>query len=115
MGLAVAAPERPVLVIEGDGSLMQALPELEGAARQGLSLVVLIMNDSGYGAEAHKMSAKGFDGHVARWPSPDFAALASFFGGTGIRIEREADMAASVEKAFEIGRASCRERVCQYV
>lgn len=103
MGLSVAAPQRPVLIIEGDGSLMQALSELESAARQRLSLVILVMNDNGYGAEAHKMAAKGFDGAMARWVSPDFAAMATLLGGKGVRVDDEADLAPAVKEAFADG------------
>lgn len=103
VGLHVASSDRPVLAIEGDGSLMQALPEFESIVRQKISLVVLIMNDGGYGAEAHKMAVKGLDGAMARWPSPDFVALAEVFGGKGVRVGSATDVAAAVAQGFAAG------------
>ena len=43
----------------------------------------MIWNDEGYGAEVHKLTAKGFNEKLAQWVSPDFVALAKAFGGEG--------------------------------
>src|SRR3546814_13404540 len=60
--------------------------------------------------------------------NPDFAAYAQAFGGHGERVESTEQFAPAFERALasgkpailhclldQIGRASCRERVCQYV
>jgi acetolactate synthase I/II/III large subunit len=45
----VADPERPVLVLVGDGSLGMSLAELETLARVGGRVAVVVLNDAGYG------------------------------------------------------------------
>lgn len=46
---AVLDPGRPVVVLVGDGSLGMTLGELETLARRGGRVVVVVMNDGGYG------------------------------------------------------------------
>lgn len=103
IGAAVGHPDRKTLVIEGDGSLLQAIQELHAAAEQKIPLVVLIMNDSGYGAEVLKMGWKQRDPRDAQWKSPDYVAIARAFGGDGVRIGTEADLAAAVERGLQAG------------
>lgn len=101
VGIAAARPGRPHLVVEGDGSIMMNLQELETVVRLGLRMAVLVWNDCGFGAEAHKLRARGMDPGLGRWASsPDFVALARAFGGEGERIEREADVAPALERAL---------------
>ena len=103
IGAAVGNPDRKTLVIEGDGSLLQAIQELHAAAEQGIALVVLVMNDSGYGAEVLKMQWKKRDPRDAQWKSPDYVALARGFGGDGVRIEREQDLAGAIAQGMKYG------------
>ena len=92
IGVAAGTPERPQVVIEGDGSFFQHLQELETVVRERLQLVVVIMNDAGYGAEVFKMRAKGFDSTLAQWDSPDFVAVSRALGGDGIRLQSETEI-----------------------
>ena len=103
IGAAVGNPDRPTLVIEGDGSLLQCIQELHAAAEQRVPLVVLVMNDSGYGAEVLKMGWKQRDPRDAQWKSPDLVAIARGFGGDGVRIENEQDLAAAIERGMKSG------------
>lgn len=100
IGAAVGCPQRVTLIIEGDGGLLQAIQELHAAAEQRIPLIVLIMNDAGYGAEVLKMQWKGRDPRDAQWKSPDFVAIARGFGADGVRIEKEADLAAAIEQGI---------------
>ena len=83
IGVAVARPEHRVVVIEGDGSLMMSLPELESAARMGLDVLVVVVNDQALGAEMHKLRADGLDPSRAHLSTPDFGAVAGALGGSG--------------------------------
>jgi thiamine pyrophosphate-dependent acetolactate synthase large subunit-like protein len=103
MGMTLANRRRPHLVIEGDGSLMMALQELETVARSGMSSVVLVWNDAGFGAEAHKLRAWGLDAGLARWPSPDYVAIAKALGGGGVRLENEQEVGAAIGLGLQKG------------
>ena len=87
VGTAVGNPGRQHVAIEGDGSMMFNLQELETIVREKLNITLVVWNDEGYGAEVHKLTAKGFDEKLAQWESPDFVALAKAFGGDGVKLD----------------------------
>ncbi len=80
IGVSVARPDRPTVVFEGDGSLMQVLGELDTAVRCNLPLLIVLMDDAAYGAEIHKLRRKGLPTDLCLFDSPDFAALARNLG-----------------------------------
>ena len=65
IGCAAARPERPTVLFEGDGSLLMQIQELETLRRVNLPVLVVVMNDDGYGAEIHKLRAKGLNAAAA--------------------------------------------------
>ena len=103
LGMALAHPGEPRFLIEGDGSQLFHLQELETAVRYRVPLVLILLNDSGYGAEVHKLTTQGFDPELARWPSPDYVALAKALGGDGVLLQQEADLPAALALARERG------------
>lgn len=103
IGVGVGNPGRAHVVIEGDGSLMMNIQELYTVTRHKMDLVLIVWNDAGFGAEVHKMRARGFDSSLAQWQSPDFAAIGRAFGGEGVRIESEAELGPAVERGLKTG------------
>ena len=61
MGVAAAKPDAQVVLIDGDGSFLMHVQELETIARHGMRLLICIMNDGGFGAEFHKLRGDGID------------------------------------------------------
>src|SRR5213594_1015993 len=72
----LAQPERRVVAITNDKGLLMNIQELETAIRLGLSFVVLIFRDDGYGVIRWKQERQF--GHTAGvdFGNPDFVALA---------------------------------------
>ncbi|HWV53667.1 thiamine pyrophosphate-binding protein [Pseudorhodoplanes sp.] len=103
VGVAAAKDGRPTVLIEGDGSLMVHVQELETAQREGLSLTVVVMNDNAFGAEVHKLRAKGFEPSLAKWSNPDFVALVRSFGGDGVVLTAEDDIGAALKAGIAKG------------
>jgi acetolactate synthase-1/2/3 large subunit len=103
IGVGAGNPGRPHVAIEGDGSLMMNLQELDTVARYKMQLVLIVWNDGGFGAEVHKLKAKGFDPALAQWRSPDFAALGKSFGGDGVRLQKESDLGAAIAQGIKQG------------
>ena len=83
LGAAVAFPERPVIVIDGDGSALMHIQEWETMVRHGLPILTIIMNDGAYGSEVHKLRADGVTEDGSVFGRPDFAAIGQGFGMTG--------------------------------
>ena len=62
VGAAAAVGDRqPVVAIEGDGSLLMNVQELQAAVRHGIDLLLVVMNNQAYGSEYHKLALAGLD------------------------------------------------------
>jgi thiamine pyrophosphate-dependent acetolactate synthase large subunit-like protein len=87
LGLALARPERKVIVLKGDGGLLMSLGSLVTIGRYGPpNLLVLLMENRSYEMTGGQELAAGVD----------FAALAK---GAGIdRVERIEDLAVFEER-----------------
>jgi thiamine pyrophosphate-dependent acetolactate synthase large subunit-like protein len=97
IGVAVASKD-PVCAIDGDGSALQNIQELDTAARLNVKLLYFIVNDEAYGAEYHKLRAKGLDGNLSAVPTPDFGALARVFGCRGRQARTLDEVAAGIDE-----------------
>jgi acetolactate synthase-1/2/3 large subunit len=97
MGAALAAPDKPVLAVTGDGGFNMALGELETARRAGANLAVVVVNNAASGyvkALQHAMFGK-------RYQSSDlvemnYADIAEAMGCRGLRVEDPAQLAAAL-------------------
>ena len=88
MGAALAAPDRPVVAISGDGGFNMTLGELETARRTGCGLTVIVVNNaaSGY-VKALQHAMMGGRYQSADLIEMDYAAIARTMGCGGIRVE----------------------------
>lgn len=94
LGAAVASPERPALLVTGDGGFMLGgLTEFHTAVREQLDVVVVVCNDGGYGAEYVQYEARGRDPAPSLFAWPSFAAVAEALGGSGVTVHDEASLA----------------------
>ena len=80
MGFAVGAPERPTVFVCGDGSFLMTMGELETVAREGIPLIMFLMNDCAYGAELHFLKERDAPVGLSLFPDIDFAPVAEAFG-----------------------------------
>ena len=87
MGVAVASPAEPVVLFDGDGSFLMHAQELETIRRHGLKILVVVMNDGGYGSEIHKLRSRGLPEHGAVFGRTELASIAQGFGIEGARID----------------------------
>jgi len=92
VGAAPAAQGRTVVLAAGDGGFLMSLADMESIVRTVRSGVIVIYNDSAYGAEIHQYGSIGLHEEPMLIPTVDFAALASAFGATGIRVEELSDL-----------------------
>ncbi|MBS0317732.1 MAG: thiamine pyrophosphate-binding protein [Proteobacteria bacterium] len=97
IGAAVAANGRPTLLIAGDGGFMMGgVSELATMVEHQLDIVIVICNDSSYGAEYIQYAARDMDPSTSlkRWP--DFAPIASAFGLQSLTVRGKADLDAAM-------------------
>jgi len=93
IGASIARPDVPTVAALGDGGTFLALPELETAARLKLTLLVLIYDDSAYGAEVHHFEPMGHDVSLVRFPDADLAAIAAAAGAKSATVRSTDDLA----------------------
>ncbi|MGZ4286509.1 MAG: thiamine pyrophosphate-binding protein [Solirubrobacteraceae bacterium] len=93
IGASIARPDVPTVAALGDGGTFLALPELETAARLKLTLLVLIYDDSAYGAEVHHFAPMGHDVSLVRFPDVDLAAIAAAAGAKSATVRNTNDLA----------------------
>ena len=92
--LAAAAlyPDRPVILLSGDGSFTFTISELECAARQGLKFVAVVADDEQWGISV--------SGQMREFGRPLYSLLgpvrfdlvAEGFGCRGMRVESKDDL-----------------------
>jgi acetolactate synthase-1/2/3 large subunit len=100
-GAAAAARDGRVLVIDGDGGAIMHIQEMETLRREGLKLLLVVMNDGGYGAEIHKMRKEGISESGANFGRPDFAAIARGFGLAGVTVNDLAELPRLMEQYLD--------------
>jgi acetolactate synthase-1/2/3 large subunit len=91
-GVAVATPEHPTIVFEGDASAMMSIQELDTTARYQPRMLVFIMNDGVLGAEYHKLRSSHIDPKWSQVRPPHFGKVAEAFGNAGGIIAELADV-----------------------
>ncbi len=106
MGVAVARPEVPVVMFDGDGSLLMHVQELETIRRHGLNILIVALNDGAYGSEIHKLRAEGLSDAGAVFGHTDLAAIARGFGIGGERVTDLARLPELVEAFARSGGAA---------
>ncbi|MDT7659008.1 MAG: acetolactate synthase large subunit, partial [Pseudonocardiales bacterium] len=113
-GAAVAAPDRPVLCLQADGSAMYTISALWTHARENLDVTTVIYNNSAYAIlrlELQKVGAAtteadGAPGPKARElldlsnPNLDFVALATGMGVPAVRATTSEEFAAALANAL---------------
>jgi thiamine pyrophosphate-dependent acetolactate synthase large subunit-like protein len=97
IGVAAARKDGKVLLIEGDGSLLMHIQELETARRHGVKFLMAIINDGGYGAEIHKFRAGNIDPGIVIHGRGDLAGVANGFGVRGQTVSALGQMGAMFE------------------
>ncbi|MFQ5898987.1 MAG: thiamine pyrophosphate-binding protein [Candidatus Methylomirabilia bacterium] len=109
LGAKIAAPERPVISLSGDGGFMYALPELATAVQYGINVVAIVFVDGAFGASKHDQQTR-YGGRVVGTElySPSFARVAEAFGAQGIAAE-PATVGEALRKAIEARRPAVIE------
>jgi acetolactate synthase-1/2/3 large subunit len=103
MMAAMLHPHRRVLAVCGDGGFMMNSQELETAVRLQLNLVVLILDDKGYGMIRWKQAVDQFADWGLTFGNPDFVKYAEAYGAKGSRVAATEDLVPTLEAAFTGG------------
>ncbi len=125
LGIKMAAPERDVYVMVGDGSYLMMNSEIVTSIQEGYKLIIVLLDNSGYksiGALSRSLGEDGFGTryvypHNGRWPTDaagtdvqalpvDLAANARSLGAHVIECKTYADFVAALQTVRTTDRTS---------
>lgn len=99
---ALVHPERSVFCIAGDGDFLMNGQEMATAVQYGANITVVLNDNSVYGTiRGHQDREYPGRATATALKNPDFAAMATAFGGLGIRVERTEDFRDAFQRALE--------------
>jgi acetolactate synthase-1/2/3 large subunit len=108
IGVQIAAPEKVVVALIGDGGMSAQLPAVPMAVEQGLPLIFLVMNNRAHGTIADLQASSfgasfgcEFRDREGNPYSPDFAAYGRACGADGYLIEQPRDLADALREAIQ--------------
>ena len=87
VGIALAKPDKPVICIVGDGSMLMSAHEITVAVQLGLPIIYVILNDQAYGTVKHGQKMAGAASIGAELPPVDFSVYAKAIGAEGILVK----------------------------
>jgi acetolactate synthase-1/2/3 large subunit len=83
LGASLALPGTPALAVAGDGGILYGLQELATARQHGLDVVLLVVDDGGYGILREYQRDSFGETTAVDLEEPAFAAVARAFGVPG--------------------------------
>jgi thiamine pyrophosphate-dependent acetolactate synthase large subunit-like protein len=95
-------PQRQVVVVTGDGSLLMGSSDFVTAVEAGANIIVLVLNDSRYGmiTALQEMRFGRSYGDEIGWI--DFARFAGSFGAAGVRVESPEELPDAVARTLAL-------------
>jgi acetolactate synthase-1/2/3 large subunit len=103
IGAKVAAPDRPVYLLSGDGAFGFNVQELETAAREGIDVVAIVACDFAWGMEVvHMRKAAGTNAGV-RMSTARYDDVARALGCFGARVRTADELVPALDAAVASG------------
>jgi acetolactate synthase-1/2/3 large subunit len=102
IGAQIAAPDRRVVVMTGDGSFGFHVQELDTMVHRGLPIVTVVLNNQIWGMSIHGQQIMyGSDYSViSRLPGRNYARIAQGFGAHAERVTSYAELGPALKRAF---------------
>lgn len=109
LGVQRARPEKPVLLLAGDGAVGFTIAEFDTLARHQLPIVVVVMNNRSWGASQHFQEIVSGSNRVTgtRLGGASYHDVARAFGCDGVHVTEIAALGPAIARAFENRRPTC--------
>ena len=107
-GAAIAAPDRPVVSLEADGSALYTIQALWTQARERLDVTTVLINNAAYAILRMELArtAAGQAGPLASRmldlsdPTPDFTSISAGLGVPAVRVTTAEDLDQALRRAY---------------
>ena len=102
IGASVANPDKKVVSLVGDGGLMLGIGEIATMVQENLDMVLLIMNDNGYGV-MRGIQNNYFGGrqYYNELHTPDYVKLGESMGCLSLKVDSVESFKEQIKKAIE--------------
>ncbi len=114
MAAKLLYPAKKVLAVCGDGGFMMNSQELITCIKEGLPVVILILNDNAFGFIEWKQRGQQLPDFGMKLENPDFVKYAESYGALGLRVTSAADLGSKLQEAFASGRPTIVECPIDY-
>ncbi|PYN22004.1 MAG: thiamine pyrophosphate-binding protein [Candidatus Rokuibacteriota bacterium] len=104
IGAKVACPNRPVVMIAGDGGFLYYAQEMATAVQQQINVVAVVFNDNAYGNVARDLDEHWGGKFGAELHNPDFVRLAEAYGAVGRRAKDPTEVGKLIADAIQMDR-----------
>jgi acetolactate synthase-1/2/3 large subunit len=119
LGAKLAAPERPVVAVVGDGGFLMMPSAVATAVEYGIPVVWLVWNNQGfvsirdqqqaYFGRERTLATDFLSAATGKPYSPDYAGMARAMGAGGALVERPDELAGQLAAALASGRPTVVE------
>ncbi|HEU5421236.1 MAG TPA: acetolactate synthase large subunit [Streptosporangiaceae bacterium] len=107
-GAAIAAPDRPVLSVEADGSALYTIQALWTQAREQLNVTTVLINNAAYAIlrmELARTAAGQAGQRAARMldlsgPTPDFTQISEGLGVPAVRVTTAGELSRELRRCY---------------
>ncbi len=105
LGAKLAAPDREVIAIMGDGGFQMTLQELGTIAQEALPIKMIVLNN-GYLGMVRQWQQLFFDERYSfvRMPQPDFTLLCRAYGIDACQVETRIELDAAMDELLAANR-----------
>jgi acetolactate synthase-1/2/3 large subunit len=100
MGAKLGRPDKTVICLTGDGGFQYLVGELETAARYGVKVVTVVLNNATLGFQRHWEEKALGSYRECDFLDVDFAAVARAMQCGGERVTKPGDLAAALARAL---------------
>jgi len=101
IGAQLAAPDRQIVAMSGDGGISMLLGDLLTLHQLNLPVKIVVFRNDSLDFVELEMKAGGFLDFAVELKNPDFAALAESAGILGLKAETAQDVRPMLQQAFK--------------
>lgn len=106
MAARLAYPDRPVVLLIGDGAIGFNVMDIEAMARQELPVLIILADDCGWGIVVTGQRAHKGETVASELGKVDYAALAQAMGARGVRVDDASRLPDAIKDGLASGKAT---------
>ncbi len=103
IGVKLAAPEKPVVALIGDGGFLYSSQEMATCMRQRVAFPVIVSNSGSYGVVGYLQKKFYKQEYETRLRNPDFLKMAGAYGIKGCRVNSPLELGEALKEALSSG------------